>query len=403
MPPEPTSAQNRRLMDLVLAHKQALEAAPMDPSYRMHQSFVRAMQRSKQWQKNPIAEPPSDSRPLRYDPEWARKVMAVRMVDWGHLGKAHEPIGSYIGEIFGVGPKEGWRIFDEGLGAELTDAILGEKDNLNEHQELGPVPEGHVRFMHSILHGDTPGKRWEIIERILEEGIKPQPKGIGAHSEAPWLVFGIARVEPEERSYRDLIYNPYMPYVTADIPFEALRELADIGGGTPPDRSTQMSFWCVPREYIVAVNGLPVDEFIEGMQELGYPAPAVTEENPGYETEDGFIDWRDEPDGEHGPGIWVTEMAVDDEKQGQGIGRHLYQQVEAQWPEGTLVYVYALAKEFWEKMGFEPLYRQPDGVEWYDEDYGSVDYWNQLDMELVKRIGGNTPPPIVVTPEGLLN
>jgi GNAT superfamily N-acetyltransferase len=130
-------------------------------------------------------------------------------------------------------------------------------------------------------------------------------------------------------------------------------------------------------------------------------AEGEPEENPGYETEDGFIDWREEPQGEHGAGICVTEMAIDDEKQGLGIGRHLYQKIEAQWPEGTLVYVYALAKGFWEKMGFKPLYRQPDGVDWFDEDYGSIDYWNQLDMELVKRIGGDTPPPIVVTPDEL--
>jgi hypothetical protein len=238
------------------------------------------------WEGEPrgFVEPewnPKDG-PFGFDSKRAREVMAVRMIDWGRIGESYESIGAYLADILDVPVEQAWEIHGR-LDNDLYDAIVSTKNALDEHEAVGPIPEEHVRFVHSVLHGATPEKRWRIIESILKDGLKPQPEGIGSSSEAPWLVFGIARVEPEEREYRDLLYNQHMPYVTADIPFEAIREFGDFGS-SPPEQSTQMMFHQVPRKYIVAINGLPVDDFVRAMNELGYPAPELRPEpNPGRE------------------------------------------------------------------------------------------------------------------------
>jgi GNAT superfamily N-acetyltransferase len=202
----------------------------------------------------------------------------------------------------------------------------------------------------------------------------------------PWLDEAFGEFVDEAANVTGLY--PFNPYLEGGQDIDPLLPRSDFSWDVAVDHAEQM-------KEMMRLGPEGLRRLAEGS---GDDEP---KENPGYETEDGFIDWRDEPMGEHGPGICVTEMAIDDDKQGMGIGRRLYEQVETQWPTGTLVYVHALAQGFWEKMGFKPLYRQPDGVEWYDESYGSIDYWNQIAEEKIKRVGGTTPEPIVVTPEDL--
>ena len=120
------------------------------------------------------------------------------------------------------------------------------------------VPEGHVRINHSTgLHAREFKERQEIIKSILENGLISQPEGRGKYSESPMDIFGV--VNNPAAGERN-VHNKHFPWITFDVPAEEYR-LKRIKPG-----SVAVINKPVPAEYIVGVNGVPKDFYLEAVK-----------------------------------------------------------------------------------------------------------------------------------------
>jgi hypothetical protein len=114
--------------------------------------------------------------------------------------------------------------------------------------------------------------------------------------------------------------------------------------------------------------------------------------NAGIIYEPGF-------DGPHGEGVYIHEFEAYDPHP-PGTGTRAYYEWERELPEGTLVYLdSAISTSFWPNLGFRSVFRTVDEVEHCDPDHAPLWFWNILNYYLVKRVGGEAPEPIVVTPQ----
>jgi len=105
-------------------------------------------------------------------------------------------------------------------------------------------------------------------------------------------------------------------------------------------------------------------------------------------------------EGPHGRGWWVHWFSIDDDSP-PGSGTIAYKAWETTVPRGTLIYLFSVISGFWPSLGFSPVFAHPPGVEWFDEGYAPVEYWNDVMWTLVKRVVGGEIEPLVVTPSEL--
>lgn len=163
-------------------------------------------------------------------------IQAVEKLMTQELGREYDP--------FGDDPEA------EVLEEHVSKVFRG----LFNHDYL-PAPRG-VRLFHSIVRKPAP------VNQILRQGLRADPGGVGAYSEAPDAVFFTTR----ER------YHENAPFVVVDIPSdwkgwaEAVNVDFDFRSGKlrrHPEGWVGIRGY-VPAKFIVAVNGVPLQVYQRG-------------------------------------------------------------------------------------------------------------------------------------------
>lgn len=203
--------------------------------------------------------------------------LAVRFVAWGRVGSSLEGPEMTGVEYFGVR--------DLLNRDDLVEQVLAAQRALETHVLLPPVPEHHLRVNHSIMvrtdrddEGAALRKRWAVLDLILSDGLWPQAATTGRHSEDPNVVFFVADA-PAGALNQDRVYNSYAPWVTCDLPYEIydrdFRRTLGLSGPAKYGDRYLTSGWGiqnfrtgsvgtvsgVPPEFIVGMNGCPVEDF----------------------------------------------------------------------------------------------------------------------------------------------
>lgn len=146
---------------------------------------------------------------------------------------------------------------------EVRDRWIDATQTIDDYGMMPPVSPGYVRVNHNIaLHSETTAETWDILEQILREGLRPQPEGRGKYSELPGAVFGVVD-DPKQAPKQGRRYNPYGPWVIADLPMRGPEGIGELRPGNVAVLTR------VPREYIVGVNGIPVDRFERAYARFG--------------------------------------------------------------------------------------------------------------------------------------
>jgi len=144
-------------------------------------------------------------------------------------------------------------VFDENPEAQaMVQRIADILAAQNSHKFLPRPKPGHLRLHHSIMRVPATS----IIDRILRQGLKAQPGGMGKHSENPNATFFVV-ADPSDREGGR--HSNDAPFVTVDIPldFEAWGLLGTVGRPDSRPGGVVAFEVDVAPEYIVGVNGIP--------------------------------------------------------------------------------------------------------------------------------------------------
>lgn len=145
-------------------------------------------------------------------------------------------------------------------------------DDQEDNRFLPPVPSNTSRLLHSILRlpeGIT--SQVPVLRSIIDRGLVASPEGVGRHSEAPGLVFFVT-FDPSNPGER---YNKYNSWVVFDVPHDWEGWAGNVGGSfdyrwglyDPPRPGGVVGIWnAVPPQFLVGVNGVPVDAFLRGLE-----------------------------------------------------------------------------------------------------------------------------------------
>ena len=127
---------------------------------------------------------------------------------------------------------------------------------LKSESLLSSVPKEHIRIVHTFgLRCEKFSDLRKIGEFILKEGLVPQAKGSGKHSELPSAVF--AQIDyPVGELTDQRFYNKHYPWITADIPYSEFPYPSEIKHYRSGDILT-LNY--VSLDCIVAMNGLPIE------------------------------------------------------------------------------------------------------------------------------------------------
>jgi len=193
--------------------------------------------------------------------------LAMRWVTWGRSANSLKTLDGIAREYFGVAA---WT----SVPAEQVATTRAAQHALEGHLLLPMIDPNFmpaVRVNHSVLPRDeqTNAARWRVIDTILEQGLWPQAATTGKHSENPHVVFFVADQPAGGRERR---YNQHVSWITADLPVQLynaprvteyrgkylIDSLRNLDGLRPGSVSAVTG---VPPEFIVGVNGCPVDLF----------------------------------------------------------------------------------------------------------------------------------------------
>lgn len=191
--------------------------------------------------------------------------LAVRWVIWGRPANSLRALESIAREYFEVAS---WTDVPDEQVEEMRTA----QDALEGHlllPAIDPSFEPAARVNHSILSRDekTDAARWRVLDTILEQGLWPQPKTTGKHSENPHVVFFVTDQPPGPPDRR---YNAYVPWITADLPIEIYKGFTEYRGKYLIDALRNLrelrpgsvgAVTGIPPEFIVGINGCPLDLF----------------------------------------------------------------------------------------------------------------------------------------------
>jgi hypothetical protein len=154
---------------------------------------------------------------------------------------------------------------DEGSAAMYEASTYAQHVTL-DYAMMPPIPPDTVRINHTFglrTSGDQAGERqrFSLLRRILREGLVPQPAGQGKYSELPTAVFGVVDA-PGQGENR--LYNKHFPWIVADVPIA-------FDPWTLRDRrpGSVVVLPTLPAEFIVGINGVPVDFFMAGLHRWG--------------------------------------------------------------------------------------------------------------------------------------
>gem|GEM_PF-5495644 len=199
----------------------------------------------------------------------ARDTLASIFAGWqageGDLMQSLDLI-ERIAPVFGLTEDE---LFDN---TKMIDALRGAMDAQQENALLPPVPSNATRLVHSILKLPEGMKsESDVLSSIIAKGLVASPRGVGQYSEAPDLVFFVA-FDPSDPGAR---YNKYTSWVVFDVPHDwegwggAVGASFRHGRGLydPPRPGGVVAIWkAVPAEFLVGVNGVPVDMYLKGYE-----------------------------------------------------------------------------------------------------------------------------------------
>lgn len=141
---------------------------------------------------------------------------------------------------------------------DFLNNALEVKHNLIRESYLPEIPPKTLRITHStgLRVTDYGTEIVELVRNILKYGLQSQSSGSGRHSELPSAVFALVDYPPGSSENR--LYNRNYPWITADIPFAILDPWyakSKIYSGSV------VTLTSVPAEYIIAVNGLPKNQW----------------------------------------------------------------------------------------------------------------------------------------------
>lgn len=169
----------------------------------------------------------------------------------GNPGADYNALIKFVAELKGMSEDEAdewWFANAENLYEDWHQAI----DDLQSHKLLPSKPKDTVRVHHNFGLNANGDGRVAILKSVLQNGVRPQPKTSGKHSELPGAVFAVVDIPGST----DSRYNKHFPWITADIPFDKLHRW---------DRDVQpgnvLTLAQIDREDIVGVNGLPVERY----------------------------------------------------------------------------------------------------------------------------------------------
>ncbi len=171
-----------------------------------------------------------------------------------------------------IAPSLGTTVDDLFADRKKLDAVRKALRVHDENRLLPPTPARSSRLVHSILKLPSDvDSEIPVLLSIIKDGLVASPEGIGRHSEAPGLVFFVA-FDPEDPAAR---YNKYNSWVVFDVPHDwdgwggATGAWYTYGRGLsdPPRPGGVVGIWNrVPPEFLVGVNGVPVDDFLKGLE-----------------------------------------------------------------------------------------------------------------------------------------
>ncbi len=199
----------------------------------------------------------------------ARDTLASIFAGW-QAGEG-DPMQSFdpmerIAPVFGLTEDE---LFDS---SEKVDSLRDASDAQRENALLPPVPPNATRLVHSILRrAEGMKSEADVLSSIIAKGLVASPEGAGKYSEAPELVFFVA-FDPRDPGAR---YNKYTSWVVFDVPHDwegwggavGASFMYDRGLYDPPRPGGVVGIWkAVPAEFLVGVNGVPVDMYLKGYE-----------------------------------------------------------------------------------------------------------------------------------------
>jgi hypothetical protein len=202
--------------------------------------------------------------------------LAVRWTVLGRPGSSAKAADGVAQEYFGArGVSD--------LTGDQIDTLLAAQAALETHRLLPPIDrrlQPAARVNHSIMLRDakTPQDVWRVLDAVLYDGLWPQPVTTGKYSENPHVVFFVADAPAGGRE--DRRYSSDATWITADLPFEVytdprvaeyrgkylintLRNLTKLRPGSVG------AVTGIPPEFIVGVNGCPVDLFDDAVGRWG--------------------------------------------------------------------------------------------------------------------------------------
>ena len=198
----------------------------------------------------------------------ARDTLASIFAGW-QAGEG-DPMQSFdlmerIAPVFGLTEDE---LFDN---TKMIDSLRDAHDAQRENALLPPVPPNATRLVHSILKRPEGVSEADALSSIIEKGLVASPEGAGKYSEAPNMVFFVA-FDPRDPGAR---YNKDTSWVVFDVPHDwegwggAVGASFRHGRGLydPPRPGGVVAIWkAVPAEFLVGVNGVPVDMYLKGYE-----------------------------------------------------------------------------------------------------------------------------------------
>jgi hypothetical protein len=133
------------------------------------------------------------------------------------------------------------------------------------------VPPNATRLLHSILKRPEGVSEADVLSSVIAKGLVTSPEGAGKYSEAPGIVFFVAFYpsDPGSRS------NKYTSWVVFDVPHDwegwggavGASFKYDRGLYDPPRPGGVVGIWNAgPPEFLVGVNGVPIDMYLKGYE-----------------------------------------------------------------------------------------------------------------------------------------
>ncbi len=199
-----------------------------------------------------------------WDPNSLAELMAVRWMKYGRpLEAEYDDIVELIADYQGLDTEAANDLLYR-EGSQMVGTFRAAQALIETQAFMPPPRPDTLRILHNFgLHTagiENLSERWELLDRILTQGLRSQPTSSGQHSEDPNVVFAVVddpKSDPGKRRYAK-----HFPWIIADLPFSAY-------GMRDYQPGWVVTVSAVPPEYIVGVNGMPVAKFLAAARRWG--------------------------------------------------------------------------------------------------------------------------------------